>query len=180
MFAAVAIAALAVCVPAPSADAQRSAASADDVKAAFVYQFTNYVTWPAETFAEASAPFTIGIVGNNDMAALLRESTSDKNVGGRPILIRELTSPDEATACQIVFIDRDEDKNADAYLAAVDGKPVLTVSDNDKFTEKGGVVRLFEEQNKLRIEINVDESDRSKLVISSKLLSLAKVVHDRT
>ncbi len=77
------------------------------------------------------------------------------------------------------FIDATDDKRADDFLAAVRAKPVLSVSDDDNFTEEGGVIRLFEQDSKLRIEINIDEAGRSGLTISSKLLSLAQVVHDK-
>jgi hypothetical protein len=176
-FVLLAVAAAFVCAPAQRAEAQRGA-SIDEVKAAFVFQFANYITWPEDAFADASSSFTIGIVGNSDIAALLRESTSNKSVGGHPVLIREITSPNDAAQCQILFLDRRDDKQVDEYLGAVAGKPVLTVSDDDNFTERGGIIKLYEEQNKLRIEVNVDESDKSKLVISSKLLGLAKVVRN--
>ena len=169
----------AIFVSASNAGAQR-AASIDEVKAAFVYQFANYITWPSNVFPDDTAPFNIGIVGNSTVAELLRESVRDKDVGGRPVLVREVEGPEEAATCQIVFLDHSDDKRVDDYLAALTNKPVLTVSDDNNFTEEGGIIKLYEEQKKLRIEINVDESARSKLEISSKLLGLAKVVRDRS
>ena len=56
--------------------------------------------------------------------------------------------------------------------------PAVTVGDERALTEKGGVVRLHEKAFKLRIEINVDAAERASLRISSKLLRLAKLVHD--
>lgn len=165
-------------LPGGNAYAQKTA-SIDEVKAAFVYQLANFITWPDGAFADASAPVAIGILGNETVARVLRESVRDKKIGERPILVRELAAPQEATNCQIVFLDRGDDKRVGEYLAVLVSKPILTVSDDDNFTEEGGIIKLYEQQNKLRIEINADEAARSNLTISSKLLSLAKVVRDR-
>jgi hypothetical protein len=169
---------MALCILAVRADAQK-AASIDDVKAAFVYQFANFITWPDDAFTDPAQPVTIGILGNETVANVLRESVRDKRIGDRQIVVRELTTPQEALECQIVFLDPSDDARVDAYLAVLVGKAILTVSDDNNFTEEGGIIKLYEQQNKLRIEINVDEAARSNLTVSSKLLSLAKVVRDR-
>ena len=57
-------------------------------------------------------------------------------------------------------------------------RPILTISDTDSFTKEGGVIRLYQQASKLRIEINVDAAERAKLKISSKLLSLGRIVRD--
>ena len=101
-----------------------------------------------------------------------------KPVAGRPIIVREVSTPAEAAECQIVFLDKSDNRRVTDFLSVLVGKPILTVSDDENFTEEGGVIRLFEQQNKPKIEINVDEAERSKLTISSKLLSLAVVVRD--
>lgn len=165
------------CVCAP-VYAQR--AQIDDVKAAFVFQFANYVQWPDDTFENDASPIVIGIVGNENMIKALGASVQGKNIGKRSIKVVAVAGDQEAQACHILYIDSSDDKRVDDYLSAVRSKPVLTVSDDDNFTEKGGVISLFEAQSKLRFEINVDEVERAKLTISSKLLSLAQVVRDKT
>ena len=56
--------------------------------------------------------------------------------------------------------------------------PLLTVAESESFTKSGGVIRLFVEQNKVLFEVNTDAAARAKLKLSSKLLSLARVVRD--
>ena len=170
--------ALAVLLFAGGVSAQKRAASFDEVKAAFVYQFANFITWPEDAFPDAGTPVTIGIVDNETVADVLRESVRGKTAAGREIIVREVTTPAQAVECQIVYLDKSDQRRVDEYLAVLVGKPILTVSDDDDFTEKGGVIRVFEQQNKPKIEINVDEAERSGLTISSKLLSLAIIVHD--
>lgn len=155
-------------------------AQIDDVKAAFVFQFANYVQWPDGTFENDTSPIVIGIIDNDNMIKVLTASVQGKSIGKRNIKVVDVSSDQEAQACHILYIDSSDDGRVDDYLSAVRSRPVLTVSDDDDFTEEGGVIRLFESQSKLRFEINVDEVERAKLTISSKLLSLAQVVHDKT
>jgi uncharacterized protein DUF4154 len=49
----------------------------------------------------------------------------------------------------------------------------------DRFAREGGVMGLVLDQNMVRFEVNVDAAYRSSLEISSKILRLGKVVHDR-
>lgn len=157
----------------------QKAASPDELKAAFVFQFTNYVQWPDGAFKDASAPIVIGIAHNAPMSKALAVAIKGKTVGNRSVQVVDVTDEATAATCQILFIDASDDKRVDEYLKGVVTKPVLTVSDDDNFTGEGGIIRLFERDNKLRIEINVDQAGRSGLTISSKLLSLASVVHDK-
>lgn len=159
--------------------AQRGA-QIDDLKAAFVFQFANYIQWPDGSFDDETAPIIIGIVDNQNMIKVLNASVQGKTIGKRSLKVVPVATDAEAQACHILYIDPSDDKRVDDFLSAVRRKPVLTVSSDDNFTEEGGVIRLFETQSKLRFEINVDEAERSKLTISSKLLSLAQVVRDKT
>jgi hypothetical protein len=77
------------------------------------------------------------------------------------------------------------------YLTGVDAKrgqqivdelksaPVLTVSDGEVFATNGGIAGLFVEQGKMRFAINVEAAQHARVRISSRLLSLAKIVKDR-
>jgi len=153
-------------------------ATQDELKAAFVFQFANYVQWPETSFKDEATPIVIGIAGNQDMSKTLAAAVRGKTVGSRAIQVVDVADEKSADACQILFIDAKDDKKVDDFLATVRTKPILTVSDDDNFTSEGGVIRLFLKDSKLRIEINIDEAQRSGLTISSKLLSLAQVVRD--
>ncbi len=154
-------------------------ATIDDLRAAFVFQFANYISWPGAAFANDTAPIVIGIVGNETMAKTLTSSVQGKTVGKRSLKVINIESAADAPTCHILYVDDSDDKRVDDVIAAVRNKPVLTISTDDNFTTEGGVIRLFEAQSKLRFEINVDEAKRASLEISSKLLSLAQVVHDK-
>ena len=52
--------------------------------------------------------------------------------------------------------------------------PVLTISDIEGFTEFGGTAQLFFEYGQLRFRVQMASAMRARLLISSKLLILAK------
>ena len=61
-------------------------------------------------------------------------------------------------------------------LASLRGSSVLTVADVYGFLDGGGMIQFLTENNHVRFAINVDSATRARLKVSSKLLSLARVI----
>ncbi len=147
-----------------------------EVKAALLFNFAKFVTWPAGSFASPDAPFTVGIVGDDPFGKALERTLAGKTVGGRQIAIRRWRKVHDRAPCQILFVatsDRDERKQV---LDDVQALPVLTVGDTNDFARQGGIIGLTVEDNRIRFEINPAGADHAHLAISSRLLSLARVV----
>ena len=160
-----------------SAMAQRGA-ELNRLKAAFIFQFTNFVEWPDDAFKDESSPFVIGVVGNDTVRDILERAVQPKTVAGRKVSVRSVSSASDLSSFQIVFVDESVARDAPDIVDRYMDKPMLTISDSDRFTDQGGIIRLYRESSKLRIEINIDAAERANLKISSKLLSLGRVVHD--
>jgi hypothetical protein len=147
------------------------------IKAAYLYQFGRYVQWPAQSFADANSPLVIGILGQDPFGGILEEIARTKRVKDRPIVIRRFASLAEYTPCHILFIAATVGPEQEAaVIQKLHGTPVLLVGESLKFAERGGTVNFFLEENRLRFEINPEVAKRDQLKISSKLLSLAKIV----
>lgn len=156
--------------PAPK---RAHAAAFDDVKVAFLLQFTNYVTWPEGSFEEKDSPLVICIEGNDDVYNGLREKVKGKKAGSHPIkVVREVSG-----ACHIAFIDEANSESTREFIDKHGTEPILTVGANTSFTKDGGIIRLFIEDAKPRIEINVGAAEKADIKISSKLLKLA-IIYD--
>jgi uncharacterized protein DUF4154 len=56
------------------------------------------------------------------------------------------------------------------------GRPVLTVTDFDGAEGRAAIIVLINENNRIRMRINVPEARANDLVISSKLLRPAELV----
>ena len=147
------------------------------IKAAYLYQFGRYVEWPAQAFADERAPLVIGVLGADPFGNLLEEIARTKRIEGRPIVIRRFTSAADCTFCHILFVCASVDSESKTLiLQKVRGNPTLLVGEEPGFAERGGTINFFLDENKIRFEINTEVARRDQLKISSKLLSLAKIV----
>jgi hypothetical protein len=147
------------------------------IKAAFLYHFCKYVEWPAEAAPKQGDPFVIGVLHADPFGAVLDDIARSKNVSGRAIAIRRMASTEEIAGCHLLFIPRTTppELQEDA-LEAVRGLPLLVVGEADDFIARGGGALFFIEGNKVRFAFSADVTHDNQLKVSSKLLSLAKIV----
>jgi hypothetical protein len=146
------------------------------VKAVFLFNFSQFVDWPPAAFADGRSPLVIGVLGRDPFGAMLDEIVSGETVNGRPLAVRRYESVEQVEACHILFIDRSRDPQLDADLAALKGRSILTVGDFDGFARRGGIVRFATVGNKIRLRVNLAAAQQAKLTISSKLLRPAEIV----
>jgi hypothetical protein len=150
------------------------------VKAAFLYNFTKYVEWPAHAFAGASSPISIGVMGEGILGEELKKAVEAKIVNGRPILVRRIQTPEDSDNVHLLFIGTSEKSRLAEILGRIKTKPVLTVGETDQFLEQGGVINFVKKEGRIRLEINLDAARQAKLQISSKLLSVADTVKGKS
>jgi hypothetical protein len=147
------------------------------VKAAFLYNFAQFVAWPEPAFTNADEPFQIGVLGDNPFGADLKETVRGETIQGRQIVIQESRHAEALANCQIVFVSKSEAGRLDQVFSKLDSKPVLTVSENPGFAERGGIINFYRERGKVRFEINPDAAEKNGLKVGSQLLRVAKIVH---
>lgn len=148
-------------------------ASGADIKAAFLLNFAKFVEWPAAPSHE----FVIGVLGDDAVAEALRDLAKGKAIHGRPLVTRRVVLKDNLAGLQVLFIGASESARLGDVLQRTNGGSVLTVSDLDRFSRQGGTIEFRSERDRVRFDINLDEAERSGLIINSKLLALAKTVH---
>lgn len=145
------------------------------VKAAFLYNFSQFVEWPSNAFYNAQAPFVIGILGADPFGSYLTELVKGEKAGNRPIVIKRFGTAAEAKGAHIVFINLPD---AAAAIKSFAGQNTLTVGDGENFVKAGGMIRFFTEKNKIRFQINVTAARAANLVISAKLLRVAEIFNE--
>lgn len=151
----------------------QTAPKAYQVKAAFLYNFSQFVEWPPTAFSNQASPFVIGILGKDPFGAYLHELVKGERINGHPIQVQRYGDEKEIKNCHILFINLPSTINA---LSALENQSTLTVSDADNFARQGGMIRFFTENNKIRLEINPAAAKEASLNISSKLLRVAQIV----
>jgi hypothetical protein len=149
------------------------------VKAAFLFNFAKFITWPQTNPALSQSKLEICVAGSGRVAEALRAVTNGKSIDSHQVAIRELNSTDGLETCQMLFVGSQERK-ANELLLEAKKFPLVTVGENEKFLHRGGIINFVLEDDKLRFEINIDAASHAGLTISSKLLSLAKIVRDKS
>jgi hypothetical protein len=145
------------------------------VKAAFLFNFTKFVDWPADAFAGEKSPLNLCVYGGDPFGKALDDLVANETVGGRPIAVRRVGRGADLKACHVLFLSRAERERQAEVLADLRGAPVLTVGETDRFLADGGLVNFFLEANRVRFAVDLGAVERSRLKISSKLLRLARV-----
>ena len=158
------------------APAQATISREFQIKAVFLFNFTQFVQWPESSFADATSPFVIGVLGDDPFGPYLDETVGNESVGSHKLVVERYQTPGDIRNCHILFISLSSKPDIREALAAVKGKPVLTVSDTDGFARTGGMVRLYNEGGHIRLRINLQPADEANLLVSSKLLRLADIV----
>jgi uncharacterized protein DUF4154 len=156
--------------------AQTVRAAASDVQAVFLFNFAQFVEWPSDAFADAKAPLVIGILGDDPFGSVLDETVRGETVRGRPFKIRRYRRLDDVKDCHILFIGRSEANRLEDILASVKERPILTVSNSDDFDSQGGIIRFIIEQSRIRLSIDLEAAQATRLTFSSKLLRSAAIV----
>lgn len=145
------------------------------VKAAFLFNFAKFAEWPALL---PGAPIVVCIVGDDGIAAALVATVRGQQIGGRALEVRRSEESARWRICQLLFIADTETRSSVSGLGEIRTLPVLTISDSKGFLQGGGIIEFYVEGGKLRFAINVDAAERSGVLLSSRLLALAKVVRD--
>lgn len=163
----------------PRALSQNEVSAEYAVKLAFLYNFTRFVEWPPDTYSDPAAPLVICVVGHDPFSQALEGELRTRTVGGHPVDVRTLKANDKLAMCQIVFVPVTEKTQADRILRSLKGCRTLTVGEIDGFAVLGGIINLTVEANKVHLEVNRLAADRAGLKISSRLLSIAKIVTEQ-
>lgn len=159
--------------------AQTGPASEYRVKAVFLFNFAQFVDWPSAAFPDTTTPFVIGILGEDPFGGFLDQTVRGEQFRGRPFQIRRYHSVDEITACHILYINQSDGDRVGGIVSRLKDRPILTVSDEAGFAERGGMIRFLNDRNRIRLEINPEAAQAANLTISSKLLRVAEIATPR-
>ncbi len=145
------------------------------LKAVFLYNFCRFIDWPQAAFNSRDEPLIIGIIGNDPFGPLLAEAVAGENYHGRPIQIEHYRRSREIRHCHLLFVGQSKMDQLDQIIAAVAGKNVVTIGETEAFLDRGGMIALSAERNRVRLRINSSALRNARLNVSSKLLQVADI-----
>lgn len=178
------------------ADEASPSSQEEQIKAAFIFNFIKFIDWPAEDTNDSNEPIIVGIIGNENTVKAF-DPVKARQIKNRNISIKYIDGfgktkeskekndsqwnqkIESLKKCHVLMFcthDSTEIENPGRIIEALKGSSVLTVGEKAGFLELGGMINFVVEDEKVRFEVNLKESDNAKLKISSNLLRLAKKV----
>lgn len=150
----------------------------EQVKAAFIYNFSLFVEWPPHALEDENAPFIIGILGDDPFGESLDNALKGKLLKERRYQIKRSKWISDIADSHILFISPSAVHDMESILNKISGKAVLTIGDYPGLASKGVMVNFYIEDEKVRFEININAVRQAGLKVSSKLLRLGKIIGD--
>jgi hypothetical protein len=141
------------------------------LKAAFIYNLARYTEWPGAS--PASGPFVICVLGDPAVGDALGRAVKGRELAGRSITV-SLVTAGPMRRCNMLYLSGVSASQATLLLADLQDAPVLTISDIAGFNEAGGIVHFFFESGQVRFRVKLQTLKRTHLLISSRVLGLAK------
>lgn len=148
------------------------------VKAVFIFNFAQFVDWPAEAFEDDKSPLVIGIVGDSQhpVAAALEQVVRNEKIRNRPFKIVYFPDAASVKKCHILYFPQGTPAPSPRLFADWQNQRILTIGENEDSLRNGGIIRFVTER-KIGLRINLKAARASGLSISSKLLRLAEIVN---
>ena len=147
------------------------------LKGAFLFNFARFTDWPADVF-HADSPVSACVVGDRAVGEAFSQTVKGKLLAGRPIVVTFVAATTPLPACHLLYVSGVDDARVAEIVSTVRDVPILTVSDADAFTKRGGIIQIFVESGKMKFRINAKSAKRARLQLSSRLLALAEVVDE--
>lgn len=145
-----------------------------EVKAAFLYNFLNFVTWPASAFAAPSDAVRVCVFGSDPFGPVLDRTMQGGTAGTHPVVVDRVRDQNAVTRCSVVFVPREAATRTEEVIGATASRPVLTVGESPEFLAKGGMINFVLEGGKVRFDVNLPAASAHGLSLSSRLLRVAR------
>ena len=165
--------------------ADHDATQITNLKATFIVNALNYIRWQAEDLPSSHSHVEMLVVGKDEHNIASRlsyiMSSTDFRLKNMSVKVRNVNSWKEArelfgSGSKKIALLLDSELKSWEKEKYPDISGVLIMGESQKFLRKGLVLTLRKENNRLKLGINLRKAKAMNLEISSKLLSLNRVV----
>ncbi|MES2978115.1 MAG: YfiR family protein [Pseudomonadota bacterium] len=145
------------------------------VKAAFLYKFGAFVTWPESSFKSADDPLVICVMGDEAVAADLEQLVIGRLQQGRHVVTKRISDPLAAAGTHVLYLGTPSEARLNEFIASVGG-PVLVVTDHPLGLKLGSVINFSAEAGQIRFSVSLVAADQRSLKLSARLLDVARAI----
>jgi hypothetical protein len=133
-----------------------------------------FTEWPTESMPDDS-PINLCLRGDNMLLGAVNALTA-KTVKGRPLAVRPWQTLDDLQDCHMAIFDAKDRPRWNAIKSGWAGANLLTVSDDAGAAASDFIITLRLDGSRLTFSVNNSAARRDGLILSAKLLRLAKDV----
>lgn len=144
----------------------------EDLRAAYVYQFLSYITWPNGTGQE----ILIGVWENDVMLKSFEKLLSERKNPDRAIRAIAISGELVPTEVDVIFAEKLRPSGFELLVKSIEQRKLLVISPYETHYRRGASILLFSESGKLRFSVDRTNLEMRDFKISSQLLRLAKKV----
>jgi hypothetical protein len=147
------------------------------IKAAYLYNFLKFTDWTDEVFPDTSGIIRITILGEDPFGDAF-DRLEGRTIKGKVLQITRISSIQDFDICHLLYICNSEMERLKEVIDLLKDSGVLTVGESEEFTQHGGIIGFFVEEDAVHFIINLTTAERSGIKFSSQLLQIARVVRD--
>ncbi len=151
----------------------------NQVKAAWMLNFTKFIEWPKSAFADGNKPCVVGVFGKDPFGPVIDTVFAKKLLQGRPFTIRRLARDSDCSGLHILFVPASERRAARDAMSKMGRVPVLTVGEFEDFHEHGGIINFVVKGDSVEFDIDLRNAQKAGLRIDANLLKIARKVRGR-
>jgi hypothetical protein len=158
------------------AEANESYKSAREyqIKTAFIYNFSNFISWPASAFVSTDAYFKICVLGDNPFDNMLAVTIENVTAKGRRLEVVQLgKNLDRVVDCHLVYIHNEMRVHMEKIHEIIGTRSILTVGEEKNFIAQGGIIGFYMDNKKVRLAISKERLETFKLKADANLLRLS-------
>lgn len=158
--------------------AVRADAAVDEraMKAAYLYNFALFAQWPSLPDTD----FQLCVLGTTPLDEELVRLEGKRVQNNLPIAMRWIMPGDPLAGCQVLYVDERNRRTLDALLHQLAAAPVLTITDAAGFADRGIMIEMRKQGQRIVFDINLTAARRAHLDFSARLLKLASFVAGRS
>jgi hypothetical protein len=146
------------------------------LKAVFIYNFAKFTRWPDDAWDDINRSLRICFVGEDSLtAALVR--LHGRTLRDNPVIIKQILDTTNLDQCHVLYLADSLQYEALEIVDSIRSKPILTISEQPGFSESGGMIELYQSDDRIRFKVNLLLTREADLDLSSRLLKLAVIVN---
>lgn len=146
------------------------------VKAAYIYKFALYVTWPESALALPDTPIIIGVSGSDELATELGTLLTGRTVNSHPVAVRRVNAGTPLIGLHMLFVGKAEMAQLKHLQRLTEPQAVLVITESDGALLQGSMINFVWVDHHIRFEIGLGAAEKSGLKLSSRLLAVAQQV----